>query len=189
MCLIQSPCWARYPNFAESLLRSAESNPALFVPRCSSRFIQKLLVWSRKPNSKFNFSPDQSTCLSLADSSPIYLDIHQFARSHKKKSFPHRTNGFCSAFQNVHSIYAIYIYIYICATKKRPKKVLVFVRTPSGRALLPDLRETAKAELHSVESMEDPRTTWEQRGDGKMWWWNDVKCGKTGKTMKNDCEV
>jgi len=54
-------------------------------------------------------------------------------------------------------------YIYICATKKRPKKVLVFVRTPSGRALLPDLRETAKAELHSVESMEDPRTTWEQR--------------------------
>lgn len=68
------------------------------------------------------------------------------------------------------------------------------MRTPSGRALLPDLRETAKAELHSVESMEDPRT-WEQRGnnvgttwDGKMWWLNDVKCGKTGKTM-NDCEV
>lgn len=56
-----------------------------------------------------------------------------------------------------------YIYIYV-PQKKRPKNVLVFVRTPSGRALLPDLRETAKAELHSVESMEDPRTTWEQRG-------------------------
>lgn len=29
-------------------------------------------------------------------------------------------------------------------------------RTPSGRALLPDLRETAKAELQSVESIEEP---------------------------------
>jgi hypothetical protein len=76
----------------------------------------------------------------------------------QKEVLPHRTNGFCSAFQNVH---AIYIYV---PQKKRPKNVLVFVRTPSGRALLPDLRETAKAELHSVESMEDPRTTWEQRG-------------------------
>ena len=111
MCLIQSPCWARYPNFAESLLRSAESNPALFVPRCSSRLIQKLLVWSRKPNSKFNFSPDQSTCLSLADSSPIYLDIHQFARSHKKKSFPIEQMAFAAHFK-MSIPYMPYIYIW-----------------------------------------------------------------------------
>lgn len=30
-----------------------------------------------------------------------------------------------------------------------------WTRTPSGRALLPDLRETAKAELQSVESIEE----------------------------------
>lgn len=41
-------------------------------------------------------------------------------------------------------------------TSAESNPALFVPRTPSGRALLPDLRETAKAELHSVESMEEP---------------------------------
>ena len=185
------------PNFAESLLRSAESNPALFVPRCS-RFIQKLLVWSRKPNSKLNFSPDQSTCLSLADSSPYYLDIHQFARSHKKKSFPIEHMAFAAYFKMsipyMPYIYILYIYnmyIFICVPQKNDRKR--FLSFWGHRAAVrcspifgrPQRRNSTPWKAwRTRERGNNVGTTW----DGKMWWLNDVKCGKTGKTM-NDCEV
>ena len=58
-----------------------------------------------------------------------------------------------------------------------------WTRTPSGRALLPDLRETAKAELQSVESIEETERHQTESSDWNFVMFNEVQPVKLFDTL------